>query len=41
VVPPQRAIWVPCGVPHEMQMRGDVVMLNTYLDAGAYAKRLH
>ena len=32
VVPPQRAIWVPGGVPHEMQMRGDVVMLNTYLD---------
>lgn len=38
VVPPQRAIWVPGGVPHEMQMRGDVVMLNTYLDAEA-AKR--
>ncbi|WP_426134120.1 AraC family transcriptional regulator [Pseudomonas sp. PWP3-1b2] len=32
VVPPQRAIWVPGGVPHEMHMRGDVVMLNTYLD---------
>lgn len=32
VVPPQRAIWVPAGVPHEMHMRGDVVMLNTYLD---------
>ncbi|MDF3241514.1 AraC-like DNA-binding protein [Pseudomonas sp. TE36184] len=38
VVPPQRAIWVPGGVPHEMQMRGDVVMLNTYLDAGAAAR---
>lgn len=38
VVPPQRAIWVPGGVPHEMHMRGDVVMLNTYLDADA-AKR--
>ncbi|WP_395607886.1 AraC family transcriptional regulator [Pseudomonas sp. B22129] len=35
VVPPQRAIWVPGGVPHEMHMRGDVVMLNTYLDDGA------
>lgn len=32
VVPPQRAIWVPGGMPHEMHMRGDVVMLNTYLD---------
>lgn len=35
VVPPQRAIWVPGGVPHEMHMRGDVVMLNTYLNAEA------
>lgn len=35
VVPPQRAIWVPGGVPHEMHMRGDVLMLNTYLDAQA------
>ncbi|NVZ18552.1 AraC family transcriptional regulator [Pseudomonas costantinii] len=35
VVPPQRAIWVPGGVPHEMHMRGDVVMLNTYLDQEA------
>ena len=38
VVPPQRAIWVPGGVPHEMHMRGDVVMLNTYLDTGAAAR---
>lgn len=35
VVPPQRAIWVPGGVPHEMHMRGDVLMLNTYLDDAA------
>ncbi|NCE87853.1 helix-turn-helix domain-containing protein [Pseudomonas sp. Q1] len=35
VVPPQRAIWVPGGVAHEMHMRGDVVMLNTYLDDDA------
>ncbi|WP_460952821.1 AraC family transcriptional regulator [Pseudomonas marginalis] len=35
VVPPQRAIWVPGGVSHEMHMRGDVVMLNTYLDDAA------
>lgn len=35
VVPPQRAVWVPGGIAHEMHMRGDVVMLNTYLDAQA------
>ena len=38
VVPPQRAIWVPGGVPHEMHMRGDVLMLNTYLDDEAAAR---
>ena len=31
VVPPQRAVWVPAGVPHEMQMSGPVTMLNTYI----------
>ncbi len=31
VVPPQRAIWVPAGIPHEMQMSGPVTMLNTYI----------
>lgn len=31
VVPPQRAIWVPAGVPHEMSMAGPVTMLNTYI----------
>jgi AraC-like DNA-binding protein len=31
VVPPQRAIWVPGRVPHSMQMRGPVTMLNTYI----------
>lgn len=31
VVPPQRAIWVPAGVPHEMSMNGPVTMLNTYV----------
>lgn len=31
VVPPQRAVWVPAGIPHEMQMRGPVTMLNTYI----------
>lgn len=31
VVPPQRAIWVPAGVAHEMTMAGPVTMLNTYI----------
>lgn len=32
VVPPQRAIWVPAGVPHEMHMLGDVTMINVYVN---------
>ncbi|WP_426205804.1 helix-turn-helix domain-containing protein [Pseudomonas sp. TWP3-1] len=35
VVPPQRAIWVPAGVPHEMSMNGPVTMLNTYIRSSA------
>ncbi|NER59040.1 AraC family transcriptional regulator [Pseudomonas sp. MAFF212428] len=35
VVPPQRAIWVPAGVPHAMSMNGPVTMLNTYIDSAA------
>lgn len=31
VVPPQRAIWVPAQVAHEMSMAGPVTMLNTYI----------
>ena len=31
---PQRAIWVPAGVPHEMSMAGPVTMLNTYIRSG-------
>lgn len=31
VVPSKRALWVPPGVAHEMHMRGDVTMVNTYL----------
>lgn len=30
-VPPLRAIWVPAGLTHAMQMRGPVTMLNTYI----------
>lgn len=35
VVPPQRAIWVPAQVPHEMVMSGPVTMLNTYISNAA------
>ncbi|WP_448722940.1 AraC family transcriptional regulator [Pseudomonas farris] len=38
VVPPQRAIWVPAGVPHEMSMSGPVTMLNTYIRNRAAAR---
>jgi AraC-like DNA-binding protein len=34
-VPPQRACWVPAGVPHEMTMSGPVTMLNTFVSADA------
>lgn len=39
VVPPQRGIWVPARLPHAMQMRGPVTMLNTYIRKQA-AQRL-
>ncbi len=38
VVPPQRALWVPACVSHEMHMRGDVTMINTYLDEAAASR---
>lgn len=31
LVPPGRAVWVPAGIEHEMQMLGPVVMLNTFV----------
>ncbi|SPU49229.1 Uncharacterised protein [Bordetella trematum] len=31
LVPPQRACWVPAGIPHEMTMRGHVTMLNVFV----------
>lgn len=33
LVPPQRACWVPAGVPHAMAMRGPVTMLNVFVAA--------
>ena len=31
LVPPQRACWVPAGLPHEMTMSGPVTMLNAFV----------
>ena len=31
LVPPTRAIWVPAGMPHEIEMRGTVAMRTLYL----------
>src|SRR5689334_4766993 len=31
LVPPTRAIWVPGGMPHEIEMRGTVAMRTLYL----------
>jgi AraC-like DNA-binding protein len=38
VVPPQRAIWIPGGVEHEIRMIGDVCTRSVYLKDGAIAK---
>ena len=34
VVPPQRAVWVPPGVVHEIRMSGPVSMRTLYIDPG-------
>lgn len=37
VIPPTRGMWIPAGVPHEIQMRGEVAMRSVFVasDAGA------
>jgi AraC-like DNA-binding protein len=35
IVPPQCAIWVPAGIPHEMHMSGPVRMLNAFIHTRA------
>ncbi len=35
VVPPQRAVWVPAGVEHQIRMIGAVAMRTVYLRPGA------
>jgi AraC-like DNA-binding protein len=37
IVPPQRAVWVPAGMMHEVRMEGDVAMRTLYLDREASA----
>lgn len=37
IVPPQRAVWVPARMPHEIQMHGAVAMRTLYLDHRAGA----
>jgi AraC-like DNA-binding protein len=37
VVPPQRAVWIPPRVPHEIDMEGTVAMRTLYLDHRAGA----
>jgi len=37
IVPPQRAVWVPARMRHEVRMEGDVAMRTLYLDRAASA----
>ncbi|MCG8358462.1 MAG: helix-turn-helix transcriptional regulator [Kiloniellales bacterium] len=37
LVPPQRALWVPAGLEHEIRMQGQVHMRTLYVDSGAVA----
>ncbi|GMG90219.1 transcriptional regulator [Cupriavidus sp. TKC] len=41
VVPPQRAVWVPCNVEHAMQACGDVEMRTVYVRSDAVPEELH
>ena len=38
VVPPQRAVWIPSGVDHEIRMIGDVSTRSVYLKDGVLGK---
>jgi AraC-like DNA-binding protein len=38
VVPPQRAVWIPCGVNHEIRMIGEVSTRSVYLKDGVIEK---
>ena len=38
VVPPQRAVWIPSGIDHEIRMIGDVSTRSVYLKDGVIEK---
>ena len=38
VVPPQRAVWIPAGVRHEIRMIGQVSTRSTYIKPGVIAQ---
>ena len=38
VVPPQRAVWLPAGMPHEVSCRGMVSLRTLYVDPSRYAQ---
>src|SRR5471032_2398232 len=40
LTPPTRAIWLPAGVPHEIEMRGTVAMRTLYLAPASDDARL-
>ena len=37
IVPPQRSLWIPIGMPHEIQMEGRVAVRMLYLDRATSA----
>ena len=37
IVPPQRSLWIPIGMPHEIQMEGHVAVRMLYLDRATSA----
>ena len=39
-VPPQRAVWVPAGVTHEIRMAGAVAMRTIYVRTDTAARRI-
>lgn len=38
VVPPQRAVWLPAGTPHEVSCRGPVSLRTLYVEPSRYAQ---
>jgi AraC-like DNA-binding protein len=41
VIPPERGIWIPAGVEHEVKMLGDVNLRSLYLEPGAIDMPAH